>query len=116
MMIAFMGHNGRNCPGCVLAGGVLRHVDCQGAGNECLTSSRVALQEVEGGYTMTTLDTLGLTSEDFCNMPARSLQCPEEVGFAYLNIPAQLVFRDTVTLQFTFTGLTFTEEPAYSNE
>ncbi|MBO4488691.1 MAG: hypothetical protein J5741_03415, partial [Bacteroidales bacterium] len=93
-----------------------RHVDCQGAGNECLTSSRVALQEVEGGYTMTTLDTLGLTSEDFCNMPARSLQCPEEVGFAYLNIPAQLVFRDTVTLQFTFTGLTFTEEPAYSNE
>jgi hypothetical protein len=33
----------------------------------------------------------------------------------YLNIPEQLVFRDTATLQFTFTGLFFTDAPEYTN-
>jgi len=31
----------------------------------------------------------------------------------FLNIPAQLVCRDTATKQFTFTGLSFTDRPLY---
>ncbi|MBR4135457.1 MAG: hypothetical protein IKU03_03485 [Bacteroidales bacterium] len=111
-----MGHDGATCPGCMTVDGITFHVDCQGLGDRCAKSSRVALQEVEGGYTLTTLDTLGLTSDDFCNMSARSLQCSEDAEYAYLNIPAQLVYRDSTTLQFTFTGLTFSDEPVYSNE
>ena len=112
-----MGHDARGCSGCVMSHGNMVHVDCQGHGNKCSKSSRVALQEVEGGYTMTTLDTSGLTSEDFFNMPARSLNYTDgDNNRVYLNIPAQLVFRDTATLQFTFTGLSITEEQLYTNE
>lgn len=111
-----MGHDGATCPGCMTVDGITFHVDCQGLGDRCAKSSHVALQEVEGGYILTTLDTLGLTSEDFCNMPARSLQYAiGEDNYVYLNIPAQLVWRDTATLQFTFTGITFSEGPVYSN-
>ena len=35
--------------------------------------------------------------------------------YFYLNIPAQLVYRDSATLQFTFTGLSFTGRPLYGN-
>ena len=30
--------------------------------------------------------------------------------------PAQLLERDSLTLQFTFTGLFFSDTPAYSND
>lgn len=62
----------------------------------------------------TTLDTFGLTSLDFLNMPARSfaLEIDKDV-YSYLNIPAQLVYRDSTTQQFTFTGLSFTDRPLY---
>ena len=59
-----------------------------------------------------------LTTEDFFNMPDRSLavlDAPSE-NARYLNIPAQLVFRDTVTQQFTFTGLFFSEDAVYTND
>ncbi len=35
--------------------------------------------------------------------------------YSYLNIPAQLVYRDPATLQFTFTGLFFSNTAAYAN-
>ena len=116
LLITSMGHDGKNCPGCVLVNGRLRHVDCQGAGSECLNSTCVSLQQVGADLVATTVDTFGLTSEDFFNMPARSLHYSEDAEFAFLNIPAQLVWRDTATLQFTFTGITFSEGPVYSNE
>ncbi len=67
--------------------------------------------------TATTVDTLDLTSENFFAMPYRSLYfyTDENNDRIYLNIPEQLVFRDSVTRQFTFTGLSFTVGPMYSN-
>ena len=112
-----MGHDAKGCSGCVLSNGHMVHVDCQGFGNKCAKFTRVALQEVEGGYTMTTLDTSGLTSEDFFNMPARSLNyTDEDNNRVFLNIPPQLVWRDTATRQFTFTGLSITSGPLYEND
>ena len=65
----------------------------------------------------TTMDTFGLTSQDFFLMPDRSLNyTDEDNNRIFLNIPGQLLFRDTATQQFTFTGLFFSDEPAYSNE
>jgi hypothetical protein len=49
-------------------------------------------------------------------MPDRSLNYTDENNNrVFLNVPAQLVFRDSVTRQFTFTGLFITSTPAYSN-
>ena len=58
-----------------------------------------------------------LTTEDYFNMPDRSLtvlDAPSE-DRRYLNIPAQMVYRDSVTKQFTFMGLFFSNTAAYTN-
>ena len=62
-------------------------------------------------------DTFGLTSADFFLMPDRSLSYTDENNNRiFLNIPEQLLFRDSTTQQFTFTGLFFSDGPVYSND
>ena len=114
-MVSQVGHDGSKCPGCVIESGQFIHVNCQGDGNLCNITTSVTLQQVGAAITATTTDTFGLTSLDFFNMPARSLSTGESGNNAYLNIPAQLVERDTATLQFTFTGLFYTNKPEYNN-
>ena len=111
------GHSGDKCPGCVTIAGKSYHVPCQGQGNVCLVNIGVSLNpQLDGTYTATTLDASELTSEDFFLMPDRSLNYTDEKGNRiFLNIPAQLVYRDSVTRQFTFTGLFYSNRAAYSN-
>lgn len=110
------GHDGSKCPGCITIAGHTTHQDCQGHGNKCRKSSSVTLQQIGTDITATTTDTFGLTSEDFFLMPDRSLNYTDEKGNRiFLNIPGQMAYRDTTTLQFTFTGLFFSETAAYSN-
>ena len=112
-----IGHRAEICNGCVYVNGRTFHIDCQGQGNYCATAAAVQLQEVGTDLVATTVDTFGLTSEDFFNMPARSLNYTDgDNNRVFLNIPAQLVYRDNTTLQFTFTGLSVTEGPEYENE
>ena len=114
-LLFLAGHDGSKCPGCILLGGEWIHENCQGAGSQCNMSASITLQQVGTDITATTTDTFGLTSLDFFNMPARSLSTGESGNNAYLNIPAQLVERDSATLQFTFTGLFYTNKPEYNN-
>ena len=115
-MFLNIGHQASDCKNsCVVVSGQSIHVDCQGFGHQCNTSAAVTFQQVGTAITATTTDTFGLTSLDFFNMPARSLSTGEGGDNAYLNIPAQLVERDTATLQFTFTGLFYTNKPEYNN-
>ena len=87
-----------------------------GYGNVCRQLTSVALQQVGTAITATTTDTFDLTSEDFFLMPDRSLDYVDEKGsHIFLNIPEQMVYRDTATLQFTFTGLFFSDRAAYNN-
>ncbi len=110
------GHDGKNCPGCILHEGKFIHRNCIGHGNYCNAMAQVTLGMVDADITATTTDTFGLTSEDFFLMPDRSLNYTDEKGRRiFLNIPEQMVYRDTTTLQFTFTGLFFSETAAYSN-
>ena len=115
VMFCTMGHDGTNCKGCITMNGQTLHVDCQGAGNVCRKSSSIALSyDASNNLISSTLDTFGLTNLDVFNMPARSLSLEIDEGvYSYLNIPSQLVYRDTTTLQFTFTGLSFTSRPLY---
>lgn len=117
-MICAIGHDGLKCPGCVTINGKRVHIDCQGEGHACQKATRILLQwSVDSVLSATTLDTFDLTNLGVFNMPARSLSLEiDEGGCSYLNIPSQLVYRDTTTQQFTFTGLFFSDRAAYSND
>lgn len=115
-MFVNIGHQASDCKNsCIVVNGQYFHVDCQGFGHQCSSSASVILQQVGTTITATTTDTFGLTNLNYFNMPARSLSTGDGGSTAYLNIPAQLVERDTATLQFTFTGLFYTDKPAYNN-
>ena len=117
LLLTGIGHNSKDCNGCVTISGHTLHVNCMGHGNECVTSTVVQLQYLGSTMNATTTDTFNLTSEDFFLMPDRSLLTEDEKGQpVYLNIPAQLVYRDSTTLQFSFTGLYYTESPEYTND
>ena len=111
------GHSGKNCPGCIRGkDGNYVHVNCQGYGNQCTAYSQIIINQTGMYFSATTTDTFSLTSEDFFLMPDRSLDYIDgNNNRLYLNIPEQLVYRDSTTLQFTFTGLSFTSTPVYNN-
>lgn len=115
LLFCFLGHEASRCPGCIIINGKWTHVDCQGVGSACSKTSNVALSyDLDNNLIATTLDTFGLTDLNLLNMPAESFTLEIAPGvYNYLNIPAQLVYRDTTTLQFTFTGLSFTSRPLY---
>ena len=116
-MFVNIGHQASDCKNsCVTVNGQSMHVNCQGAGNYCSKSASVVIQDIGGSVIAVTTDTFGLTSEDFFYMPARSLSTPTIGPEHYLNIPAQVVYRDSAKQQFTFTGLFYSETPAYSND
>ena len=116
VLLTYAGHDAKDCSGCILFNGRLIHINCQGWGDACLHSAAVTLNQVASSVTATTTDTFDLTSEDFFLMPDRSLNYTDEKGRRiFLNIPEQMVYRDTATLQFTFTGLFFSETAAYNN-
>ena len=114
MFMISLGHDAKGCPGCILFHGKYVHVDCQGNGTACRVATVVSLNQVATAVTATTTDTFGLTSLDFFLMPDRSLEYVDEKGnHIFLNIPSQMVYRDTATLQFTFTGLSFSNTALY---
>ena len=112
------GHPASECNGCVTYKGRTFHIDCMGPGNECVGSSIVSLvQNDYNDYTATTVDSTALTNEDYYNMPARSLFTgyDEKNYEVWLNIPAQLVYRDSISRQFSFTGLYYSNSQIYAN-
>lgn len=118
LMSTVVGHRSSECGGrCISLWGKPCHIDCMGYGHYCAKSTSIALQQNSTDIIATTTDTFGLTDLDYFHMPDRSLNfTDEDNNRIYLNIPEQLVFRDTVTLQFTFTGLFFSKEPEYNND
>lgn len=117
LMSYTVGHTASDCGGkCISVHGKNYHIDCMGYGNVCTHVTTVSLQQNGSYYTATTTDTFGLTSENFYAMPDRSLNYTDgNNNRIFLNIPEQLVWRDTTTLQFTFTGLSFSNTPLFSN-
>ena len=115
LLVTTIGHLSSDCGGrCITINGTKCHLDCMGDGNVCRQATSVHLQQTGTAVTATTTDTFGLTSEDFFLMPDRSLDYEDDKGnHLFLNIPSQMVYRDTTTLQFTFTGLSFSNTALY---
>lgn len=117
LFVMSIGHKAEGCNGCIWDNGRYVHINCMGAGHYCSKSVAVILNEIGSNITATTTDTLDLTSEDFFLMPDRSLNYTDENNNrVYLNIPGQMMYRDAVTRQFTFTGLFISNTPEYSND
>lgn len=117
-MTFYVGHSGKMCQGCIrMKDNTLTHLDCQGWGTECAASATVVLSGNSNYFTAVTTDTFGLTDQSLFNMPDRSLLTEDEKGQpVYLNIPAQLIYRDSTTLQFTLNGLYYSASAAYDND
>ena len=120
LIVTNIGHRSSYCNNaCIYMYGEWLHVDCMGVGDYCAMAESVNIvPDSAGTYSATTIDAYSLTSEDFFNMPARSL-CVQIGIFGsslWLNIPAQLVLRDPLTEQFTFTGLFYTDYQYYNND
>ncbi len=117
IIVSDMGHEASSCDGCIIINEKLVHCDCQGYGNACRVSSNVSLYSSGNSAYIVTTDTFGLTNEDFFNMPSRSLfvEYDEKNNEVWLNIPAQLVYRDSSTQQFTFTNLFYSNSAYYTN-
>ena len=118
-LTVYCGHDKRQCNNaCVTINGVSTHLPCQGFGNLCVGSFPVIMEIISyNDYTATTLDSTALTNEDFFNMPSRSLfvEYDEKHNEVWLNIPAQFVYRDSLSRQFTFTGLFYSNSAYYAN-
>ena len=111
------GHTISECGGnCMppLFGG---HLDCQGYGTHCAMSATLNVVSVGvNQFVGTTQDSTDLTGEEFFNMPDRSLYLGMDGGKPlWLNIPAQLSIRDSVTRVFTFNGLYYSGKQVYQN-
>ncbi|MBR4912980.1 MAG: hypothetical protein IKZ54_09105 [Bacteroidales bacterium] len=116
-----VGHSITECNGCIYINGTLGHADCQGWGDACVV--KIRLWPIGGqpkGETFSmVVDTLWEpTSGDFFNMPARSLTVLDnlDVTARFLNIPAQILERDSLTRHFTFTRMFFSDTAAYIND
>lgn len=118
LLSMLVGHLASECKGCVTMYGQTFHMDCMGFGNVCAVSATVNLVQVSANnYAATTIDSTALTNEDIFNMPPRSLfvEYDDKNNEVWLNIPAQLVNRDTVSRQFTFTNLYYSNTQIYIN-
>ncbi|MBP1673757.1 MAG: hypothetical protein H6Q25_1572 [Bacteroidetes bacterium] len=114
-----VGHTADQCNNsCVRINGKDMHIDCQGVGHYCSITAKLTLNlEKEGIYTATTIDPINLTSLDLFNMPNRSLYGGLDANNMeqWLNIPAQVSYRDSLTKQFSFTEVFITDKPFYPN-
>ena len=118
-----LGHNASDCDNSCIRTitSQTTHVNCQGAGNACPVVIKIggrSTQQKTSQFDAVVDSLWEPTSEDVFEIPARSLvvlEAPE--GYAsYLNIPEQTLVRDSVTQQFVFRGLFFSDSVAYSND
>jgi hypothetical protein len=67
-------------------------------------------------YNAVTINEYDLTTEDLFQMPARSLYVNDgSENEMWLNFPEQLAVKDSITGQFTFDGLSYSNYPAYES-
>ena len=119
---ASVGHNSSDCSNsCTMVGGVTCHVNCQGWGSTCNSTATVSVRKATAKsttYEAITLTDYGPTDELTYNMPARSFYIADsefDNGYIWLNVPAQLLVRTTLSEPFTYADLSFTDQALFLN-
>lgn len=111
------GHLAKDCNNsCITSGGFTFHVDCMGRGYICDPTASIAVTAMPNSsfYQAVTIGKGDFTGDDFFLMPDRSLDI--EGGSYFLNIPEQLIYRDSISGQFTLYDLFYTNYQYYDNE
>ncbi|NVN94257.1 MAG: hypothetical protein HXX18_03130 [Bacteroidetes bacterium] len=117
------GHSSSECGGsCIVFGGVKKHINCQGFGSSCGLKASVRIRNAEAdssnNYVAVGLNDYEPTDEDVYLMPARSFYVEDKNtvnGYIWLNIPEQLLERDTLSKQFIYYKISFTQEALFEN-
>jgi len=118
-----IGHNASDCGNkCVKLLGEQGHADCRGFGNICSKIVDVGVEYSSGqngeGIILTLFDTdvFGETL-DF-DFPERTffITNPQNNTDLWLNIPEQLLLRDSIGLPFVIRDIWFSEEPELENK
>ena len=125
VLSAKAGHSSSDCnSSCITFGGIKRHVNCQGFGNNCAAVASVSVSKVEPensndpNYTAIGLNDYEPSDDTIYNMPARSyyIQNNEfENGYIWLNIPSQILERDYVSHQFLYFKISFTNQALFED-
>jgi hypothetical protein len=119
-----VGHLASQCsPGCLMINGKYYHADCMGQGNVCNLAATIKLtfestiSDIKY-YNGITLYEYEFTTEEYFQFPARSLWVYNEFTGTecWMNVPEQLLVRDSNTHQFQFKGIYFSSKQAYANE
>jgi hypothetical protein len=115
-----IGHKGSECNNsCVYINGKPTHFDCQSWGSACTINPKLTLKSNgDGTYFATSLNAEDITALDLFNMPDRSIYVglDENNNEQWINIPAQLSYKDAITQQFTFKDVFITEKQFYPNK
>ena len=115
----FIGHTVNDCGGtCVKIFGVPGHIDCRGFGNACDRTGTAQLSSQGGTITLTFTDPDALGAFLDFDFPDRSLFItnPLNSNELWLNIPEQLLIKDSEEDVFVIHDLWFSENPELENK
>jgi len=120
-ILRFMvGHTEEQCGGkCLMIFGENYHADCRGFGSICERTFKVALSEdTYNELRLVVWDEDEFDDLDFDSFPDRSLYItnPLNSNEQWLNIPEQIIFKDSALLQAIIYNIWFSEDPAFENE
>jgi len=117
----WLGHTAEQCGNaCVKIFGEPMHLDCRGWGNVCnhIVDVELVEEEFENSWMLIISDEDFLGEFEVFQFPDRSLYItnPQNNTELWLNIPEQMVIKDSCILQFIIHNIWFSEEPELENE
>jgi hypothetical protein len=125
LMVSKAGHTSNDCGGkCKYFNGIWVHVNCQGFGNECNFRASINISKnLPEDSTDNYYSGIGLyenepIEDSTYEMPERSFYFESEEfenGFIWINIPEQVLIRNTESSMFIYDSITFTVDPLYEN-
>lgn len=111
-----VGHKKENCD--ASCGKNRKHIDCQGSGSECSIFGSIEMKPIfkstaQETYTGHCLYPEDISDEETFSMPDRSFFIQE--SNQWVNIPKQLLKRDSQDGCFIIKNITFTHQAVYPN-
>ncbi len=125
LLASQVGHTSIECKNsCITIGGIKTHFNCQGFGNKCSLNASINVSKVQPDnpndpyYYAIGLNNDEPSNDSIYNMPDRSFYIEDvnlENGYIWLNVPAQILFRDIESGDFIYRNITFTKERLFEN-
>jgi len=115
-----IGHTAADCGNkCVMAFGEFGHIDCRGFGEVCNHTTTAKLIQSTGGALMLVLEDPDIFGDELDFLfPDRALYItnPQNNTDLWLNIPEQVLLRDSNGVPFEILDIWFSEEPELENK